>query len=90
MQGCATLFLSRGNRKAKLEYIFDLYDANNDGFLSLEEIEEGFKALFSMIGKENAEHISHQMAETTMSFCPDLKIKKGNTSKIVAILPHLN
>ena len=80
MQGCSILFLSKGDQKSKLEYIFCLYDANNDGYLSFNEVKEGYKALFYMLGNENSEIISTQMAEATvndMGVGSNLKIKKG-------------
>ena len=80
MQGCAILFLSKGDQKAKLEYIFNLYDTNNDGYLSLKEVKEGYKALFYMLGNDNSEILSKQMAEATindMALGTSSKIKKG-------------
>jgi Ca2+-binding EF-hand superfamily protein len=81
MQGCATLFLSKGDPRIKLDYIFNFYDANNDGYLNLKEIKEGYKALFSMLGNDNVDIICKQMAETAMSDLgsPEAKIKKGIT-----------
>ena len=80
MQGCAVLFLSRGDKKSKLEYIFGLYDVNNDGYLSFKEVKDGYKALYYMLGNDNSEIISSQMADATindMGFGIDSKIKKG-------------
>ena len=83
MHGCALLFLSKGDQKSKIEYIFDLYDTNNDGYLSLKEIKDGYKALLASLGNQNCDTICEQMAEATMaelgsstnSHAP--KIKKG-------------
>lgn len=80
MLGCATLFLSRGDHKKKLEYIFDFYDANRDGFLSIREIKEGYKAMFAMLGTENVDRLCKGMAEDTMNemSSAQTKISKGN------------
>jgi len=67
LEGSAILFMAKGDRKTKLKYIFDLYDVNQDGSLTMAEIRAGFGALFSMLGNENSELICKQLAESTMN-----------------------
>ncbi len=73
LHGCALLFLSKGDKKSKLEYIFDLYDTNNDGYLSFKEIKEGYKALLASLGNHNCDIICEQMAEATVKEFGSLK-----------------
>ncbi|KAL3312844.1 hypothetical protein Ciccas_008560 [Cichlidogyrus casuarinus] len=42
--------LSRGSVEKKLEFIFALYDANEDGQISLEEIASVTRAVFGLVG----------------------------------------
>ena len=79
MEGCSALFLSRKDKKAKLDYIFGLYDKNHDGFLNLQEINDGFKALYLMLGNDNCDALSKQMATDTLNKMGSTKskIKKG-------------
>ena len=51
----------------KLGYIFDLYDINHDGYLTLKEVEEGYKALFNMLGRRNYDIVCKEMAEATIA-----------------------
>ena len=67
LEGSAILFMAKGDKKTKLEYIFDLYDINQDGSLTMSEIREGFRALFAMLGNENSELICKHLAESTMN-----------------------
>ena len=41
-RGCSALFLSKKDRKTKLEYIFGLYDTNNGNFLFKTKSETSF------------------------------------------------
>ena len=75
LEGCAVLFISKGDKKTKLEYIFDLYDVNLDGYLSLKEIESGFRALFRMIGADHSDSEMRQLAVTAMK---EMGIKTTN------------
>ncbi len=34
MKGISILFLSRCEKRVKLEYVFDLFDSNHDGLLT--------------------------------------------------------
>ncbi len=51
--------------------IFDFYDSNNDGYLSLDEIKEGFKALFAMLGNDDVDLICKLMAEDAIHSLSD-------------------
>ena len=63
MSGISILFLSRGERRLKLEYVFDLFDSNFDGLLSLREVEDGYRAIYKMLGNHTCDVICKQMAE---------------------------
>lgn len=80
MLGCAVLFLSKGDEKKKLEYIFDFYDTNHDGSVNIKELKEGYKAMFAMLGTENVDLLCKQMAEDTMKDIGSTqdKISKSN------------
>ena len=67
VQGCMILFLNKGDNRDKAGYIFDLYDANLDGFLSLIELKDGFKALYHMLGHRNYDIICKDIAEAIMT-----------------------
>ncbi len=67
MVGCACLFLSKEDPKKNLGYIFDFYDVNRDGKLSLAELKESYAALYKMLGSENNDTVCQDLAEQTMS-----------------------
>ncbi len=81
--GCACLFTSKGDPKKKIEYVFDFYDTNNDGQVSLNEIKKGYKSLFRMLGSENIDFICVSMAEEAMKDVAGEQkhITKGKSSK---------
>jgi Ca2+-binding EF-hand superfamily protein len=61
--GCAVMFLSKGDKKVKLEYLFDFYDKNGDGYLNESELMNGYKTLFSMLGQDNIDNVCRDMAQ---------------------------
>ena len=63
MTGISVLFLSKCEKRVKLEYVFDLFDSNHDGFLTLKDVEDGYRAIYQMLGNENVDIICKQMAE---------------------------
>jgi Ca2+-binding EF-hand superfamily protein len=67
VKGTSVLFLSKGNIKEKLEYIFDFYDSNNDNLLNAREIEEAYKAIYSMLGNKHSDLICKQLANELLS-----------------------
>jgi Ca2+-binding EF-hand superfamily protein len=79
LEGCAVLFISKGDKKKKLSYIFDLYDVNLDGYLTKKEIQSGFHALFTMIGADNSEAVLSKLAEASLNEM--VKITECNNSK---------
>ena len=89
MKGISILFLSKGYVKEKLEYLFDFYDSNFDGHLSLKDIMEGYKAIYSMLGNKNCDIICKQLAAEALAEIqfytnmPDKQIRKGFYYKII-------
>jgi Ca2+-binding EF-hand superfamily protein len=83
MKGISILFLSKGYIKEKLEYLFDFYDSNFDGQLSLKDIMEGYKAIYSMLGNKNCDLICKHLADEALAEIqfytnmPDKQIRKG-------------
>ena len=54
---------SRGDQKEKLYYAFDLYDADNDGFINVHELDTIIYAMFSMLGTEKDKNHSYSLAQ---------------------------
>lgn len=91
MVGCAVMFLSRGDKKSKLEYLFDFYDKNGDGYLNQKELMAGYKALFSMLGQDNIDNVCRDMAQQAFDeYICGTKISKDDFVKLLMENQTLN
>lgn len=64
--------LSRGTLDEKLEWTFQLYDVNGDGFISREEMTEVMTSVYELMGK-----VSEDKQET------QIKVKVENMFKVM-------
>jgi Ca2+-binding EF-hand superfamily protein len=88
LDGCSALFLSRKDKRAKLEYVFGLFDSNIDGYLSYAEIKEGFKVIFVLLESEgNIDWLSDTMANETIE---KMVIKGSKIKKSIFSSPKLS
>ena len=64
---------TKGEMEKKLNYVFALYDTDNNGFLTKEEVKDGFKGMFIMTGVDPNEFVC--------DVCASNKIQKLDKSK---------
>ena len=53
--------MSNGTPEENLKQIFRVFDINNDGFISLKELQRIVKDLFHLINEENADEASQEL-----------------------------
>ena len=53
--------MSNGTPQDNLKQIFKVFDINNDGFISLKELQRIVKDLFHLINEENADEASQEL-----------------------------
>ena len=53
--------MSNGTPQENLKQIFRVFDINNDGFISLKELQRIVKDLFHLINEENADEASQEL-----------------------------
>ena len=53
--------MSNGTPEENLKQIFRVFDINNDGFISLKELQRIVKDLFHLINEENADMASQEL-----------------------------
>lgn len=53
--------MSNGTPQENLKQIFRVFDINNDGFISLKELQRIVKDLFNLINEENADEASQEL-----------------------------
>ena len=53
--------MSNGTPEENLKQIFRVFDINNDGFISLEELQRIVKDLFHLVNEENADEASQKL-----------------------------
>ena len=53
--------MSSGTPQDNLKQIFKVFDINNDGFISLKELQRIVKDLFHLINEENADEASQEL-----------------------------
>ena len=88
MKGVSILFLSKGFIRDKLEYIFDFYDSNFDGRMNLEDIVEGYKAIYDMLGNKNCDILCKNLADEALADIQsylNLPQKQIRKSKLLSI-----
>lgn len=64
---------TKGEIEKKLNYVFALYDTDNNGFLTKDEVKDGFRGMFIMTGVDPNEFVC--------DVCASNKIQKLDTSK---------
>ena len=68
---------SRGDQHKKLEYAFEVYDADNSGYLDEEELNAGIYGMLDMLGVDRKVHDSHALAKECL-----FQLDKSNDGKI--------
>ena len=71
--------MSNGTPQDNLKQIFKVFDINNDGFISLKELQRIVKDLFHLINEENADEASQELLAqsgiyTTLCLPTDINI----------------
>ena len=62
--------MSSGTPQDNLKQIFKVFDINNDGFISLKELQRIVKDLFHLINEENADEASQELlAQSGIQHC---------------------
>ena len=56
-------FTNQGNVETKLEYLFDMYDVDKNGFLEKLEVHEVLTAMLSLLNSELDENARKRLAE---------------------------
>ena len=54
---------SRGDPKKKLEYAFELYDADNSGYLDMNEVRSVITGMLDLLGADKRANNASQLAE---------------------------
>ena len=68
--------MSNGTPEENLKQIFRVFDINNDGFISLKELQRIVKDLFHLINEENADEASQELLAETGNVSPPQKSNK--------------
>ena len=61
--------MSNGTPQDNLKQIFKVFDINNDGFISLKELQRIVKDLFHLINEENADEASQELLAQSGKDC---------------------
>ena len=61
--------MSNGTPQDNLKQIFKVFDINNDGFISLKELQRIVKDLFHLINEENADEASQELLAQSGIHC---------------------
>ena len=71
--------------RKKLEYAFNLYDADKSGYLDKHEVFEVLASMLDLLGSENTKFETDAIAEScfqTLDISQDGKISKGKLESI--------
>ncbi len=59
--------VSRGSLQEKLDWAFELYDINGDGFISKEELNKIMQAIYDLLGKNTEPPVTDVAIEDHMN-----------------------
>lgn len=70
---------TKGDLKTKIEYTYNLYDANNDGWLSVQEVTQAISGMLELLGENSTEEKANELAQAcvqSLDHSQDDKITK--------------